>query len=527
MARSGKGAVENYVRHMAFHDAKPDLTRRVSFLWLTRHLRPVLVIALAGLVFACALALESRFLGLKMEHVRVDETPVTLYRPVDATTLPLVVVAHGFGGSRQMMDQIAVSLARQGFLVAALDLPGHGRNTQRLSADVADLDGTTAQLVDVVDHVANTLVKRTDAIGPVSFVGHSMATDIVIRAAQLREDVGGVVAISMYSPAVTATAPESLLIISGATEKHLRKAGLAAVRQVSEDAREGETVARDGVTRRAAVAPFVGHVGVLYAPASLKEITGWLREAKGTDRFASLDDSGWVAGTLLVGLLLLFWPLSTFMPLKPANAQPLMSKRLFIICLIAPLPAVLLIAALPTLGIAGHATFGTLSAIFGVWGLVQLFLLRRGGIRVEAPDLPGMLVYLGCALVFALALDRYGAAFLPTDMRAVVMFGLLIGTLPMMLADTLLVENAPLLRRLLVRLSFLVALSSAMALAPKELGLAFTTLPVMVLFFVVYGSMARWIAARRGATGVAIGKAIFLAWSIAASTPLFAVTGLS
>ena len=200
--------------------------------------------------------------------------------------------------------------------------------------------------------------------------------------------------------------------------------------------------------------------------------------------------------------------------------------RIFLACLIVPMPIALLIAALPVLGIAGNAAFGSLAAIFGAWGLVQIVILRRAGLRFEATDRVGTLAYLCFALLFALALDRYGAAFLPTGARIGVMFGLLIGTVPLMLADTLLVHGASLLRRLLARLSLLVALFGAKAMSPTELGLAFTTLPVLVLFFLVYGTMARWISARRGAASVALGKGVALAWAIAASTPLFAVAGV-
>jgi len=38
----------------------------------------------------------------------------------------------------------------------------------------------------------------------------------------------------------------------------------------------------------------------------------------------------------------------------------------------------------------------------------------------------------------------------------------------------------------------------------------------------VFGSMARWVAWRQGAETAALPMALILAWSIAASTPMFA-----
>jgi len=54
-----------------------------------------------------------------------------------------------------------------------------------------------------------------------------------------------------------------------------------------------------------------------------------------------------------------------------------------------------------------------------------------------------------------------------------------------------------------------------------SLGLSFTALPVLVLFWLIYGTATQWIVVARGRrAGVALG--IWLAWALAASTPLFA-----
>lgn len=75
--------------------------------------------------------------------------------------------------------------------------------------------------------------------------------------------------------------------------------------------------------------------------------------------------------------------------------------------------------------------------------------------------------------------------------------------------------------RIGLRLPFLAALFLAMIVSPTEVGLVFTVLPVMVLYWLVYGTMATWAARRSGPVGAGIGAGIILAWAIAASTPLF------
>jgi len=491
--------------------------------WRLLQLRRVVGWVLAACVALCVWTLEARFKGLEVLHIAVEDTPVTLYRPMGEAALPPVVVAHGFGGSRQMMDQIAVSIARQGFAVASIDFIGHGRHGGKLSPDITRIEGTTQQLVASVERVADAIAARDDTTGPVSYVGHSMATDVIIRAAQARNDVGGVVAISMYSTALSETHPHCLLVVSGAGEGHLRQAGLDAARLIDPNAAEGQTVTRDDIKRRTAVAPHVGHVGVLYSAETLDEVTTWLRDATGQGREAALDWTGLVAGVLLVALVLLAWPLASLFP-RRRDAGTTVPRRTFWMCLVAPIPFVLVAAALPTLGIAGNAAFGTLALILGAWGLIQMLLLYRAGVQFARPDALGLLSYVVLGLaVFAFALDRYGAAFVPTGERLVVLAVLLLGTIPCMIADTALVHGAPLWRRITARLALLIALSGAIAMAPVQLGIAFTTVPVLLLFFVVYGTIARWIAHRRGAGGVAIGKGVALAWALAASTPLFSV----
>lgn len=123
--------------------------------------------------------------------------------------------------------------------------------------------------------------------------------------------------------------------------------------------------------------------------------------------------------------------------------------------------------------------------------------------------------------LFAPALDRYGAAFVPTGVRIWLMGGLMIGTIPFCVADSLLVARSGWFTGFAQRLFPLSILLCAMLISPS-LGIAFTVLPVMVLFWIVYGLAARWVRTHSDpwSSGIALG--VILAWSIAASTPLVA-----
>jgi hypothetical protein len=46
--------------------------------------------------------------------------------------------------------------------------------------------------------------------------------------------------------------------------------------------------------------------------------------------------------------------------------------------------------------------------------------------------------------------------------------------------------------------------------------------PVIVLFFLVFGSMGRWVGTAAGATPVGLALGLILAWSLGVSFPMFA-----
>ncbi|MFN4128904.1 MAG: alpha/beta hydrolase, partial [Paracoccaceae bacterium] len=230
------------------------------------------------LIVLSVLKLEGDRAGLDVSAFHAGSTPVTLYQKPGQTG-PLVIVAHGFAGSVQIMQAYSLTLAQAGYRVVAFDFEGHGRNPTPMSGDVASVEGTTALLVAETRRVI-AAARALPQAGQIALLGHSMATDILVRAsiaeAQAGTPVDAVVAISMFSQAVTADSPQRLLVISGQGESFLRKAGLDAVHLVDPDAGEGDLAVTGSVSRRAVVAPWVEHVGVLFSPTAVNAAAAWL-----------------------------------------------------------------------------------------------------------------------------------------------------------------------------------------------------------------------------------------------------------
>src|SRR5690349_2955209 len=76
---------------------------------------PRLLVAFLALI-AIALSLhrlEAAFDGVDIRREQVADIPATVFRPADAAaSLPVVLIAHGFAGSQQLMQPFALTLAR-------------------------------------------------------------------------------------------------------------------------------------------------------------------------------------------------------------------------------------------------------------------------------------------------------------------------------------------------------------------------------------------------------------------------------
>lgn len=481
------------------------------------------VFALALLCTAVALwRLETPRAGVEITDAEVGTTPVTYYSRGDAPA-PVVVVAHGFAGSRPLMESFSLTLAQAGYFVAAFDYEGHGKNPVPMSGDVDAIEGTTALLVAETLRVLDAALAQPGAGDGAALLGHSMASDLVIRAGLRDDRVDTVIAVSMFSQAVTAEAPRSLLAITGEWEPGLRDFAREAVRMVDPGAAEGETVRSGDVVRRAAVAPNVEHVGVLYSTTSLVEARAWLDDAFGRTSTAPLAHTGpWLA-LLLFSLVALAWPLAGLVPQDP-HRRVLLTRGQFALAvmppaLVAPLGATQIDLDLLPILVADY-----LMVHLALQGILQLAILWRLGVRpgrLHPLALAALLVWgLG---VFGLALDRYGASFWPIPERLSVIAVIAVGAVPFMLADALttLGTAAGFWRRMLARAAFLGSLGLAVALDFERLFFLVLILPVIVLYYIVFGLMGRWVGLRAGATTAGVALGLILAWSLGVSFPLF------
>ncbi len=485
--------------------------------------RDWIVALLAAVVIVAALwVLEGARRGVEITTALVGATPVTTYAKsgVDG---PAVVVAHGFAGSRQMMQAYALSLAQAGYRVHSFDFLGHGRHSVPMSGDVGSVDGTTRLLVEqtlaVIHHAGGEGAK----FPTVALLGHSMATDVLVRVAAQTPGDEPLVLLSAFSREITADRPDHLLLVTGAWEPGLVGFATEALQMLDPDAQPGRTVSAKGLTRRAVLAPAVEHVAILQSRTGRAEAVAWLDRFYSRSSAPSVPPTGWALLALLAGIVALARPLARLLPdRRVARAQ--IPPRSFALATLAPAVAAPLIAVPLDPGVLPVLVADYLALHLALFGGLQLVILWRAGVPLGhvAPAASLALLVYGLG-IFGLALDRYGANFWPTPERLAIIAALSLGAVPFMLSDALVTQGgrAPLWQRLSARAAFLVSIAIAVALDFEGLFFLLMIAPVIVLFYLVFGLMGRAVALRTGAATAGLALGLILAWALGVSFPLF------
>lgn len=476
------------------------------------------------------LRIEAGYHGLRVIEETWDGTPVTILHPDAAMPAPAVIIAHGFAGSRQLMEPFAVTLARNGYVAVSLDFQGHGRNAKPLAGDITTEDGATLSLVNELRKViarARALPMTTD---DVAMLGHSMASDIVVRVAVADPNIRATVAVSMFSEEVTATAPRNLLVIVGEYENFLASEALKAVALSTErSVVEAVTYGRhtDGTARRAVLANGTEHVTVLYSGEALAEATAWLDTVFQRTGTGYVERRGPWIGLLILGVVALGWALARLLPHIGSASPPLSSRRFLLLCAAPAVLTPLLLWPVPTRFLPVLVA-DYLALHFALYGALTLIGLRAlGAIHVGWPSAKFVCATLGTTLFVVLAiglpLDAYVAAFLPGSNRLALIVVLGIGTSCYTLADAWLTCRPggrwwwyP-----FSKLCICLSLAAAIALDLEGLFFLIIIFPVIVLFFVIYGLFSRWVFRATRAPAVAgISLGVAFAWALAVTFPL-------
>jgi len=500
-------------------------------------MRIMLRLAVAAFAVAAILVslwqLEAAKAGLLVTPGRVGVIPVTTFTLASAGPAPVVVVAHGFAGSQQLMLPFALTLARNGYRVVTFDFPGHGQNPAPLSGGLADDAARNAVLMQALDAVVG-FAHGLPGGESVALLGHSMASDIVVGYARAHPDIQATVAVSLFSPSVTTASPRNLLVIAGALEPAMiRDEGLRIARMTAGDAAQQRvTYGRfdDGTARRSTLSGGVEHIGVLFSRQSLTEALDWMNQVFQRQGNGWIDARGPWLGLLYLGLVALAWPLASLLPRvtpTPVGAG-LPWRRLLPLAVLPALLTPLALWKLPT-DFLPSLLGDYLTVHYAVYGLLTaagLWLIRRptGGRVPTAPFIVAtVLMAAYCILAVGVPIDRYVTSFMLPPGRAPIMLAVLVGTLVFSVADEW-ATRGPGARPgayAATKACFVLSLVLAIALNPPRLFFLIIIVPVILLFLIVYGLFSGWSYRRTGHPLVgATAIALAFAWAIAATFPV-------
>jgi len=395
-----------------------------------------------------------------------------------------------------------------------------------MSGDVTRVEGTTQLLMREIGRVTDAVLALPFVDGRVALLGHSMASDIIVRRAREDPRIAATVAISMFSEAVTQTEPRNLLMITGAWESFLRADALKNARLADPAANEGETIGdpAQNTGRRAVAAPDVEHVGVLYSATALSEARSWLDAVFGrTSSGPVAATGGWIA-LLMAGIVVLAWPLASMLP-PGAPLAPTLPWRSFLIAVLIPAVLTPLVLSRIDTHFLPVLVADYLAVHLFVYGALSLGLLLWSGVRIgRVAWLSGMALAAYGIFVFGGALDRYVASFMPNMARLPIIAAIAVGAVPYMFADSLTTDNgrASIVRVVIARGVFLASLGAAVALNFQRLFFLLIIMPVILLFFIIFGLLGGWVGRRTmSPAAVGIGLGLILAWSLGVTFPLF------
>ncbi|MCE2945876.1 MAG: alpha/beta hydrolase [bacterium] len=523
---------------------------------------------LALLVAGSALrTLASASHGLVVAHGSVDAIPVTVFRPAHGTggPLPVVVIAHGFAGSQQLMQAFATTLARNGMIAVTFDFPGHGRHPQPLPGSLQEHEALLTALLGALDRVVGFARVLPGSDGRVALLGHSMASDLVVRQAQADPAIVATVGVSLVYGGARMVAPRNLLSIYGSIEPDMVQsfgrrlvAGTDAVGEAAAVV-PGRTYGRfdDGSARRFVLAAGAEHIGVLYHSTSQRESLDWMLQAfgrggagvpKASQAPAFIDARGPAIAGMLAGTVMLAWPLSMVLgrlvpgrPHAPSlraasrarSTSGVPYRRDWLWLTVGPaLATPLLLRLVPShflpilLGdylLLHFALYGMLTAGGAAW------LALRGRLEMPAPTLPSpacaaatLAVVAWSTLAIGLGVDRYVFNLWPADGRGPLIAALLVGTLAWAAADEWLSRHpqAPRFAYPATKALFIASLVLAVMLDLSRLFFLVIIIPAILVMFIAYGLLSRWSFRATGSPWPgALATACAFAWGIAVTFP--------
>ncbi|MDQ1279721.1 MAG: Alpha/beta fold hydrolase [Thermoproteota archaeon] len=252
----------------------------------------VFLLYMSGILVASAYNTDFGSINVSIVSIPAGDIKISglLYRPrlvLGGVSLPAVILVHGISSNKETMSDIALELARNGFVALAIDLKGHGNSEGVFGS--TDNDPTLGALAAVNYIESQTYVNRF----LIGLVGHSLGAGIVRATARAHENISSVVLIaggvgematgSVYGD-LNSTFPKNLLFVIG-MEDVLFNLGQLQKDLAPVFGANGEVVAGrlygsfSSQTARKLITPSTTHLFEPANPTIVNEVTSWIRSS--------------------------------------------------------------------------------------------------------------------------------------------------------------------------------------------------------------------------------------------------------
>ena len=453
-------------------------------------------------------AYESFFFNNSGTHIEIIES----IRP----SKDFIIISHGFAGSKEMMRQIAYDVANAGGNAVLFDFIGHGSNPHKLINQPTKITGTTQQLVNQLSDIIKFIYEKFGNEISISLVGHSMASDIVIRSSAEKK-IKSVVAISPYSTGITQDFPKDLLLISGQFENHLRSHALQMVKTFKPEAKENTEYADEKIRRKASFIENTGHVSVIYAPRTSRIIIDWLK-------LENYDRPLWKTqiASIIIGITFIVFAMSrlnaNLVHQNISDAEDIRALRKLLLATIFSLSSGLIeINLLPIYG------FERIAFYFGLIGIFAYLFSFDFQIRKIKINFLIWLRLILCFGVLCFLINRYVGSFNLTENRTYAFLILVLPVTFFCLMLEKLIATSSIWVSILLRGLPIIGFSILLILFSAEYGLMFTTVLIYILYFLVFGYIGKHQRKKIGYLKVGLTHGIFLSFAFAATNPIFSL----
>ena len=427
------------------------------------------------------------------------------------------IICHGYAGSKEMMRQLAFDIANAGSNAVIFDFIGHGSNSQKLINNPTELSGTTQQLVDQVITVIDLLKSKYGSDIKLNLIGHSMASDIVIRASE-KQNISSIAAISPYSTKVTENFPQDLLLTSGQFEKHLRNHSLKFTKLIVKDADENIEYSNGLVRRKASYIKNTGHVSVIYSPQTSATITEWFY-------LNNIPRTLWSTHIIwtLLGLTMITYGLSrSKLSSMNYNENKRVSSVKSIVVGISS-PTIALFSSLIEYEPFSIFGFGSVTAYFGLVGAATLLLCREIWENSERFNFYPFIKMLFAFSILVILINHFIGSFFIDNHRIFAFVSMIIPLTIFCVAIEKLISMSATVIAVFIRLAPLMGFSILLAIFPEKYGVMFTTVPIYICYFLVFGYIGKFQRKDMGSYTIGTLHGIFLAFSLAATNPIFSI----